>query len=81
MRSAKIKFLLRVHSCDSCEYTTTRDVAAAQEVRNRGITALGHSVVENVCGLDATGSIGYGIRFWHGTKQKSIIARCWNPLL
>jgi putative transposase len=48
---------IRVHHCNECGYTTTRDVAASQEVRNRGITALGHSVVENVCGLDATGSI------------------------
>ncbi|MBE9043835.1 hypothetical protein IQ255_05350, partial [Pleurocapsales cyanobacterium LEGE 10410] len=47
------------------------------EIRNRGISALGHSVVQarpayagetparflaqNVCGLDATGSIGNGI--------------------
>ena len=52
---------IRVHNCDECGYTTTRDVAASQEIRNRGISALGHSVVENVCGLDATGSIGYDI--------------------
>jgi putative transposase len=52
---------VRFHHCYECGYTTTRDVAAAQEVRNRGISALGHSVVENVCGLDATGSIGHDI--------------------
>ncbi len=50
---------IRVHNCSECGYTTTRDVAAAQEIRNRGISALGHSVLENVCGLDATGSIGH----------------------
>ena len=66
---------VRVHHCSECGYTTTRDVAASQEIRNRGISAtvlqegfptqgtvgrnaLGHSVLENVCGLDATGSIG-----------------------
>ena len=82
---------VRVHQCHQCGYLTTRDVAAAQEIRNRGLTdlefhsryaskpegikrcdpahfqcareraprqALGHSVWENVCGLDATGSIG-----------------------
>ncbi|NEO94649.1 MAG: transposase [Moorea sp. SIO3G5] len=49
---------LRFHHCDECGYTTTRDVSAAQEIRNRGITAVGQTVVENVCGLDATGSIG-----------------------
>ena len=31
---------VRTHSCQSCGYTTTRDVAAAQEIRNRGINAL-----------------------------------------
>ena len=46
---------IRFHHCNECGYTTTRDVAASQEVRNRGLTALGHSVVKNVCGLDATG--------------------------
>ncbi len=52
---------IRVHSCSECGYKTTRDVAAAQEIRNRGISALGHSVLENVCGLRATGSIGHNI--------------------
>ena len=56
---------IRVHSCSECGYTTTRDVAAAQEIRNRGVSALGHSVLKNVCGLDATGSIGHITRFWH----------------
>jgi putative transposase len=30
----------RIHSCQSCGYTTHRDVAAAQVIRNRGETAL-----------------------------------------
>ena len=61
---------IRIHNCQWCGYTTTRDVAAAQEVRNRGIEkvasleeifkacdnrAVGQIVSENVCGLDATG--------------------------
>ncbi len=49
---------IRFHYCEECGYKTTRDVAASQEIRNRGISALGHSVLENVCGLRATGSIG-----------------------
>ncbi|MGL5835602.1 MAG: zinc ribbon domain-containing protein, partial [Waterburya sp.] len=28
---------IRIHSCSECGYTTTRDVAAAQEVKNRGV--------------------------------------------
>jgi putative transposase len=61
---------IRVHHCQECGYTTTRDVAASQFVRNRGIQAVGQVVLENVCELDATGSIGHNIRSWHGTKQK-----------
>ena len=52
---------VRVHFCHECGYTTTRDVAASQEIRNRGIKAVGQIVSENVCGLEATGSIGNGI--------------------
>ena len=60
---------IRVHSCE-CGYTTTRDVAAAQEVRNRGVSGLGHSVLENVCGLDATGSIGHDRLVGTGRSRK-----------
>ncbi len=61
---------IRFHHCNECGYTTTRDVAASQEVRNRGLTALGHSVVKNVCGLDATGSIGHDILVGTGRSRK-----------
>ncbi len=57
--TGKKELEMRIHSCPSCGYTTTRDVAAAQEIRNRGINAVGQTVAENVCGLDATGSIGH----------------------
>ena len=60
----------RVHHCSECGYTTTRDVAAAQEVRNRGITAVGQTVVENVCGLRATGSIGHNALVGGGRNRK-----------
>ncbi|BAY48753.1 putative transposase IS891/IS1136/IS1341 family protein [Scytonema sp. HK-05] len=46
----------RVHSCPECGYMTHRDVAAAQVIRNRGINALGRSVVENACGDGLTGT-------------------------
>ena len=52
---------VRIHSCPECGYTTTRDVAASQEIRNRGIQAVGQIVLENVCGLDATGSTNNSI--------------------
>ncbi len=58
---------IRIHYCPECQYTTTRDVAASQEIRNRGLTAVGQTVVENVCGLEATGSIGHDALV--GTKR------------
>ncbi|MGJ5672157.1 MAG: RNA-guided endonuclease InsQ/TnpB family protein [Nostochopsis sp.] len=34
----------RTHVCSNCGYTTSRDVAAAQVVRERGLAAVGHTV-------------------------------------
>ncbi len=42
----------RVHKCDSCNYQTDRDVAAAQVVMQRGCSAVGHMVMkfaEGIC--------------------------------
>ncbi len=47
------------HHCHECGYTTTRDVAAAQEVNNRGLKAVGQIVSENVCGDGLTGTSGH----------------------
>ncbi|MBK4730658.1 transposase [Oxynema sp. CENA135] len=63
---------LRVHCCSECGYTTTRDVAASQGIRNRGVSALGHSVVENVCGLEATGSVGHDALVGTGRSRKPV---------
>jgi putative transposase len=46
----------RVHSCPECGYITHRDVAAAQVIRNRGISGLGRSLEENACGDGLTGT-------------------------
>ncbi|MFB8789597.1 MAG: transposase [Potamolinea sp.] len=43
---------VRVHNCLNCGYTTDRDVAAGQVIRNRGIaliSTLGHSGRETAC--------------------------------
>jgi len=50
---------VRLHQCHECGYTTTRDAAAAQEVKNRGLKAVGQIVSENVCGDDLTGTSGH----------------------
>ena len=34
----------RIHKCNSCGYTTDRNVAAAQVVLRRGLAAVGHTV-------------------------------------
>jgi putative transposase len=41
----------RIHYCSECGcgYTTNRDVAASQVIRNRGINAVGQTVLENAC--------------------------------
>ncbi|NMG10615.1 RNA-guided endonuclease TnpB family protein [Brasilonema sp. UFV-L1] len=46
----------RIHSCPECGYTTHRDVAAAQVIRNRGISGLGRNLDENACGDGLTGT-------------------------
>ena len=61
---------VRIHKCPECGYTTTRDVAASQEIRNRGLTAVGQTVEENVCGLDTTGNIGHDILVGTGRSRK-----------
>jgi len=33
----------RIHHCDSCGYTVDRDVAAAQVVKERGLSSVGHT--------------------------------------
>ena len=47
--TGKKKLDVRIHSCPECGYTTNRDVAAAQVIRNRGVNAVGQTVWENAC--------------------------------
>ena len=37
----------RVHNCTECGYTTNRDIASAQVICSRGISAVGQPVLEN----------------------------------
>ncbi|MGK7892306.1 MAG: RNA-guided endonuclease TnpB family protein, partial [Xenococcus sp. (in: cyanobacteria)] len=70
---------VRIHNCSECGYVTTRDVAASQEVRNRGLKAVGQIVSENVCGLHCDGEYRSRCSSWWKKKQKTSIARYWNP--
>jgi putative transposase len=49
---------VRIHDCINCGYKTDRDVAAGQNIRNRGIaliSTLGHSGMETACADDLPG--------------------------
>jgi putative transposase len=49
---------VRVHQCPECGYTTDRDVASGQVIRNRGIdliSTVGHTGKETVCAGDKSG--------------------------
>jgi putative transposase len=49
---------VRVHNCPHCGYKTDRDIAAGQNIRNRGIeliSTLGHSGTETACADDLPG--------------------------
>ena len=47
----------RIHNCPECGYTTNRDVAASQVIRNRGLVAVGQPVKEIASGGVLSGSI------------------------
>ena len=49
---------VRVHHCSSCGYTTDRDVASGQVIRNRGITLIstnGQLGIERACAVGLPG--------------------------
>ena len=58
---AKVKkdLSVRVHLCPRCNFTTDRDVASGQVIRNRGITLIstdGQSGMETVWAVDLPGT-------------------------
>ncbi len=63
----------RVHSCHECGYTTHRDVAAAQVIRNRGLSAEGRSVdiKEVACGGGLTGTGNSLVKSQRDRKKKA----------
>jgi putative transposase len=64
---------IRVHRCLCCGYTTDRDVASAQVIRERGITAAGLVVEQIACSGDALG-IGNTQSKWHPLRQETLEA-------
>jgi len=50
---------VRVHSCPNCGYTTDRDVASGQVIRNRGIALIstpGHGGIESAYAVELPGA-------------------------
>lgn len=45
----------RIHNCQYCGYTASRDVVSAEVIKDRGIVAVGHTVNKNACGDVLTG--------------------------
>jgi putative transposase len=60
---AKVKkdLNVRVHHCPECGYTTDRDVASGQVIRNRGLTTVGHTGMETVRAGDKSGDWGNSV--------------------
>ncbi len=71
MHTGKKQLDVRMHVCSECQYTCSRDVAAAQIVMQRGINAVGQTVSENACGLDAAGASGHKSLAGTGRSRKS----------
>jgi putative transposase len=62
----------RVHSCHECGYTTHRDVAAAQVIRNRGLSAEGRlvDIKEIACGGGLAGTGNSLVKSLRDRKKK-----------
>jgi putative transposase len=74
--TGKKELSVRIHSCPECGYTTHRDVAAAQIVRNRGLSGVGR-ILDNkeiACGDGLTGT-GNSLVKSRGSRKKSEEAR------
>ncbi|MFP5271160.1 RNA-guided endonuclease InsQ/TnpB family protein [Coleofasciculus sp.] len=56
---------VRIHQCPNCNYTTDRDVASGQVIRNRGITLIstvGQTGMETACEVGLLGTKGTSSR-------------------
>ena len=58
----------RIHFCQFCHHSESRDTNSAKIIRDRGRVAVGQTVFKNACGDDAT-----------GFKQLSLFELVGNP--
>ena len=74
--TGKKELSLRIHECHHCGYTTHRDVAAAQVIRNRGLVQSSEGgrfldVKENACGDGLTGTGNSLVKSQRNRKKKA----------
>jgi putative transposase len=70
----------RVHSCPECGYTTHRDVAAAQIIRNRGLSEVGR-ILDNkeiACGDGLAGTRNRLVKSPR-SREVAVKRRGFNP--
>ncbi len=74
--TGKKELSVRIHECPECGYTTHRDVAAAQVIRNRGVSGVGRilDVNQNACG-DVLAGTGNSLAKSRRDKKKGGEAR------
>ncbi len=54
--TGKKELNIRIHLCPECGYEQDRDIAAAEVVRNRGLTAVGAPVAKQPCNGGLSGA-------------------------
>jgi putative transposase len=54
-RTGKKKLSERIHNCQFCSHSESRDTNSAKIIQYRGIEAVGQTVYKNACGGDAAG--------------------------
>jgi putative transposase len=69
--TGKKELSVRIHECPECGYTVHRDVAAAQVIRNRGLSGVGRILDnnENACGDGLTGTKDSVVKSLRGKKK------------
>ncbi len=68
---------VRVHYCPDCGSTKPRDIASAQVIRNRGLSAVGLIVDEIACGRGLSGALPRQDR----VKQETLRSNLEKPTL
>ena len=69
--TGKKKLSERVHACQHCGHTESRDTNSAKIIRDRGIAAVGHTVREKACEVGLAGAPFNTVSSQEALKQES----------